>query len=120
MRKSLAALGAGFLVGATACAPRAQDGPARVTGPVELADTRVSTTAEVASRILLDEHFAGGWPDKPWGTAQVADGGYLVSARVPGDFVAIRAPLADVPRDIVVSATFAKSAGRPVAVTASS
>src|SRR5207237_4786031 len=55
----------------------------------------------------------GTWPDNPRGTAWFANGGYQLYARTPDRFVAVRAPIADVPRDVLVSGTFHKVSGPP-------
>jgi hypothetical protein len=59
----------------------------------------------------MDEHFAHTWPDDPQGTAWTGSEGYRLTARAPGQFVAVRAPLTDVPRDVVVTARFRKVGG---------
>ena len=51
------------------------------------------------------------WPEDPQGTAWTGDGGYRLDARSPSQFVAVRAPLTDVPDDIVVTASFRKTGG---------
>jgi hypothetical protein len=91
-----------------ACAPLAQDVPASIDAP-----QRTGTTALAGSapRILMDEHFAHMWPADPQGTAWTGSGGYRLAARVPGQFVAVRAPLTDVPDEIVVTASFRKTGG---------
>lgn len=108
MRKSLAAVGMCMLFGAAACEPIAQDLPVSVDAPQR---TGTNPLAGSAPRILLDEHFAHMWPADPKGTAWTGDGGYRLDARRPGQFVAVRAPLTDVPDDIVVTATFRKTGG---------
>jgi hypothetical protein len=65
------------------------------------------------ARVLLNDRFAHSWPDNSNGTAWIASDGYQLFARTPGEFVAVRAPLADVPQDIVVSGTFHKVGGPP-------
>jgi hypothetical protein len=67
-------------------------------------------------RTLLDEPFdrsQGRWPDDPEGTAWVAGGTYYLYARQPGRFVAIRAPIPESLRDVVVRARFRKIGGPP-------
>jgi hypothetical protein len=109
LRKSLAAVAVCMLFGAAACGPIAQNVPATVD-----ASQRVGTAPSVGSgsRILMDEHFAHTWPQDPRSTAWMgSSGGYRLAARVPGQFVAVRAPLTDVPADIVVTARFRKTGG---------
>jgi hypothetical protein len=105
-----AAMGMVVLLGIGACAPLALDS-AEAGGPSQQGGG-LSTSA-VGTRTLMDEHFAHAWPDKPGGTAWFTADGYRLYARHPGDFVAVRAPLADVPRDAIVSATFRKVGGPP-------
>jgi hypothetical protein len=67
-------------------------------------------------RAVLEEEFAGAqtaWPVDPESTAWLAEGTYHVAVRWPGQFVAIGAPLREKFRDVVVTATFQKSAGAP-------
>jgi hypothetical protein len=64
-------------------------------------------------RILMDERFERAWPDHSQAAARLVDGGYLLSTPSSGEFVAIRAPLAEVPRDIIIDATFRKVGGPP-------
>jgi hypothetical protein len=66
-----------------------------------------------APRTLLDEHFQRAWPNDPRGNAWFGAGAYTLLAREPGQFVAIRAPVADVPADVVVTGTFHKVGGPP-------
>lgn len=65
------------------------------------------------SRTLLDEHFERAWPNDPRGTAWFTGGAYSLLAREPGQFVAIRAPIADVPPDVAVTGTLHKLGGPP-------
>jgi hypothetical protein len=65
---------------------------------------------------VLEEQFDGvqsGWPDDPQSTAWLTEGVYHLAVRRPGQFVAVGAPLAETLRDVVVTATFHKSAGPP-------
>jgi hypothetical protein len=64
-------------------------------------------------RTLLDERFQRAWPNDPRGNAWFGEGWYTLFARQPGQFVAVRAPIAEVPADVVVSATFHKVGGPP-------
>jgi hypothetical protein len=52
-----------------------------------------------------------GWPNDPQGPAWLSDGGYQVTTRRPGQFVALGAPQPDVLSDVTVSATFHKVSG---------
>ena len=65
------------------------------------------------SRTVLDERFQRSWPNDPRGSAWLGEGAYTLFARQPGQFVAIRAPIADVPADVSVSGTFHKVGGPP-------
>jgi hypothetical protein len=99
--------------------------------PTATAVLSAAPAIDAAPRTLLDEHFLRTWPNDPRGTAWFSDansipsdGGRSVShqsaynaynlfARQPGQFVAIRAPIADVPADVTVSGTFHKVGGPP-------
>jgi hypothetical protein len=73
-------------------------------------------TAAGSFRILLDEHFPdnrGNWPSNPRSTAWLSNGDYHLLARRPGEFVAIRVPVAEWLRDVTVSGTFRKVGGPP-------
>jgi hypothetical protein len=64
--------------------------------------------------VLLDERFAANsanWPNSPQGTAALVNGSYHLGTREAGKFVAIGAPITNLPADVVVSATFHKLAG---------
>ena len=66
--------------------------------------------------LLLDERFADNrhnWPDDPQGMAWLAEGGYRLAARQPGQFVAVDLPGARPLRDVVVSGSFRKVGGPP-------
>ena len=65
------------------------------------------------SVLLLDAQFSRpqlGWPDNPPFVAW-ADGAYHMSARTPGRFVAVAAPLVESVGDVFVNATFHKVGG---------
>lgn len=65
---------------------------------------------------LLDEHFTSNerqWPSTAAGTASLTNGSYRLAPRQAGQFVAVGAPIAGVPNDVVVSATFRKLSGPP-------
>jgi hypothetical protein len=62
---------------------------------------------------LLDVHFdtrPTAWPDHP-PYATWSEGAYRIAAPDPGRFVAVAAPLADVPADVAVHARFQKTGG---------
>jgi len=65
---------------------------------------------------LFDERFTtndANWPNDPRGAALVSNGTYRIGTRQAGQFAAISAPVANVPADLMVSATFKKLAGPP-------
>ncbi|HLH21420.1 MAG TPA: DUF4388 domain-containing protein [Chloroflexota bacterium] len=67
-------------------------------------------------RVLLDEQFASSpanWLNNPQSTAWLADGAYHLLARVPGQFVAVAAPVTPTAGDIAVSASLRKVGGPP-------
>ena len=67
-------------------------------------------------RTILDETFPDNqkkWPDNPQETAWFANGAYHLSARKPGQFVAIGAPLTNSLADASVTASFRKVGGPP-------
>jgi hypothetical protein len=71
---------------------------------------------QAAFRAVMEEDFADnhrGWPSDPRSTAWPVQGGYRLSAREPGRFVAVGAPLARPVADVVVTATFRKVGGPP-------
>ena len=70
-------------------------------------------SAAARTPTAFDEQFVQAWPDNPSATAWFASGGYHLYARTPAHFVAIRAPIADVPHDVLVSGTFHKVGGPP-------
>jgi Domain of unknown function (DUF4388) len=89
----------------TSAAPAAQ--PTAAAAP---------TTAPLASPSagLFDERFAtndANWPSDPQGVALVTNGTYRIATHQAGQFVAIGAPIASVPADVVINATFRKLAG---------
>jgi hypothetical protein len=66
---------------------------------------------------IVDETFSDnrrGWPNEPQATTWLEGGGYRLSAREPGRFVAVTAPGLAPVRNGVVSATFRKIGGPPV------
>ena len=127
----------GFLLVLSARAPHAIPGiavapaPAAIPGvPATVAmavqatlqaqpDARGSTPIVAGASVsnptsLLDETFTTaprGWPNEPQGIAWFADGAYRLEPREAGQFIALNAPLADVWKDVVVSARFRKTGG---------
>jgi hypothetical protein len=76
--------------------------------------TAASDTPPRWTRTLMDDDFTGAKPD--WrsdrnSTAWLAEGSYSLFAREPGRFVAMRAPLPEPLRDVLVSGTFRKTGG---------
>jgi hypothetical protein len=92
------------------CASAAQAPAVPIPTPAPAANL---SQPAAAPRTLLDEHFQSTWPNDPRGTAWFGTSAYTLFARQPGQFVAIRAPIADVPSDVTVSGTFRKTAGPP-------
>jgi hypothetical protein len=93
----------------TASAPRPTAAP--TTAP---AAPDASAAAPSGPRMLIDESFtdnAANWPNSAQGVASVTGGTYRVLPRQTGQFVAIGAPIPDIVRDVVVSATFRKIGG---------
>jgi len=65
-------------------------------------------------RPIFDEGFVdnrNNWPDNPESTAWLVNGTYRLVARHPGRFVALRAPIGESLRDVLVTATFRKLDG---------
>ena len=90
--------------------------PTRARGtpvaPVSQPATQLEPTVGPAT--LLDERFTSAtttWPNDPQGTAWLSDGIYQVATRRAGQFVTISAPVADVPPNVIVSATLHKLGG---------
>jgi hypothetical protein len=78
-----------------------------------LTDPPVSSPAS-PSAVLLNEHFANNdsnWPNDPRSSAWFSDGVYHIEPRQAGRFVAISAPIVNLPGDVVISATFRKLGG---------
>ncbi|MDQ6674897.1 MAG: hypothetical protein M3069_29865, partial [Chloroflexota bacterium] len=73
-------------------------------------------TLPPAAVTLFDEKFADNarnWPSDAQGTAWLSGGSYRLIPRQAGQFVAVGAPVAAVPPDVSVSATFRKLDGTP-------
>jgi hypothetical protein len=104
LRRSLAALGVVALLSATGCA--------RIS-PQEQRSVSGTTDPPRVPLAFTDEHFVRGWPDNAGGTAWIGDGSYQLYAGTPARFVAVRAPVADVPQDVIVSGIFRKVGGPP-------
>jgi hypothetical protein len=84
--------------------------------PTASARTAPSSPEPAAPTVqLLDARFStpqSGWPEAP-PFAIWASGAYRLSARQPGDFVAVAAPLAASLGDVIVQATLRKVGGPP-------
>jgi uncharacterized protein DUF4388 len=96
----------------TSAQTRPTQPPARATA----VDAQATPAASPQSNALFDEHFTAndaGWPSNPVGTAVLTNGTYRIATRQAGQFAAIGAPIANIPADVVVSATFRKLAGPP-------
>ncbi len=94
-----------------AAAPPAGQGvvPANTTGPSSLA-----TAASTVPNVAIDEAFAKtpeGWANTPEGPARYSDGGYQLTAKELGHFVAVSAPLSTSMREVVLSGRFHKTGG---------
>jgi Domain of unknown function (DUF4388) len=102
---------------ASASPTSAPSAPASPTLPPEPNPAPGSTAAEQSSAgLLFEETFANttrSWPSSAQGTALLANGTYRIIPRQAGQFVAIGAPILDVPQDVVVNATFHKLGGPP-------
>ena len=103
--------------GAAQLAPEVSPTRARGT-PVAAASQPTTqaqpTAAPSASATLLDERFSSDtttWPNDPHGSAWLSGGTYQVATRRAGQFVAISAPVAEVPPNVIVSATLHKLGG---------
>jgi hypothetical protein len=130
---TITAGGAGVSATATTAVPDGVPGaatttprPLQTTDLDEVATTAATTAAAPTSaptatptvtfRTVLDERFADNrlnWPNGPGAPARFADGAYRLSAREPGRFVAIGAPIAAPLRDVVATARFRKVGGPP-------
>jgi hypothetical protein len=96
------------------------------TAPAASTATPVPSTASTTSfaantpsvnalnQAVLDEHFSDNriqWPSEPQSSAWLESGAYHLEPRQPGKFVAVSAPLPNVPKDVEVTATFLKVGG---------
>jgi DNA-binding transcriptional MerR regulator len=103
--------------------PYALPAPARTTipppaTPPEASPTPLPTPSlqTAPARVLIDEDFADNWrrwPDSPGSTAWLAEDGYHLVSREPGQFLTVGAPLAEPVGDAVITATFRKVGGPP-------
>jgi len=103
---------------ATPTGPLGQAQPAQTaaTGSPAAAVPTGGNAQPAAAATRFDENFstnAHNWPSNPQGTAWLTGGSYRLIPRQAGQFVALGAPVADVPQDVVVSATFHKLSGTP-------
>jgi hypothetical protein len=100
----------------TAPIPTAIPSPVVAVAPAPAATAAVAsvpTTAGQLRPVFVDRFVdnSKNWPNRPDSTAWLADGAYRLVARQPGQFVALRAPIADSFRDVEVTATFRKLGG---------
>ena len=97
-----------------AIATSAAQPTAAPTTPPQRAAT--PTTPPLAPNVLADTRFASGMP-RDWLLSDVfagwRDGAFRLTARQATRFVAVAAPVASVPDDVVVSATLRKTGGLP-------
>jgi hypothetical protein len=88
--------------------------PAAPPRPQPTALPTAAPPPNAPGRVLLDERFADnqrGWPEAPQNQATLSGGAYLITARQPGQFVALGVPLPEVPSDLVIGASFHKVSG---------
>jgi hypothetical protein len=104
----------------TAAVAPAQTTPDESTADQSASDSSATPAPTVppaaAANTVFDERFttnAANWPSSPQGAASVTNGSYVLTPNVAGQFVAVDAPLASPPSDVVVNATFQKLAGPP-------
>ncbi|GAC1315568.1 MAG: hypothetical protein NVSMB2_07460 [Chloroflexota bacterium] len=96
---------------ATTIAPASTPTPV----PTSVPQAMPSEVAQAPFRVLFDEAFPGapaGWPNDTQGTAW-AVGGYHLTVRRPGEFVALAAPIAEPQSDLIAAASFRKVGGAP-------
>jgi LPXTG-site transpeptidase (sortase) family protein len=103
--------------------PVAEPASPATTAPIALstpvATATIAQSAPVGAAKLttvFEEWFTDNrrqWPNDLLGTAWFADGAYYLSAREPGRFVAVGAPIGRPLRDVVVSGAFRKVGGPP-------
>jgi len=86
-----------------------------VSNPAQQAPPVVPSAAPQPTLIPAPNVTArsGGWPDDPDSTMWLAEGGYVLAPREPGRFVAVGAPLGELPSNTVLRATFRKVGGPP-------
>src|SRR5207245_8204278 len=99
---------------ASAAAAAASAAAARAAAPLAPTAAQPTAVPTAAARTLLDEDFTASalnWPNDPQGTAWLTSGSYQLATRDASKFVAISAPVAQTPNDVVVSATFRKVSG---------
>jgi hypothetical protein len=85
-----------------------------VSNPTAQATAVPAVAGAQTSAPIFDERFTAndaGWPSNPVGSALMTSGTYRISTRQAGQFAAVGAPVASVPDDVVISATFRKLAG---------
>jgi hypothetical protein len=87
-----------------------------LTSPPATGGLHESVGSAPSLRTVFDDRFVdnrNGWPHDPQSTARVADGAYRLTARTPGRFVAVGAPIAHVFHDLEVYGAFRKVGGPP-------
>jgi hypothetical protein len=95
--------------GTSASATSAASAPPQPTLPPE-----PTAVAAPPGTSVIEESFANNsrnWPSSTVGTALLTNGSYRLVPRQVGQFVAIGAPITDVPQDVIVSAAFHKVSG---------
>jgi Domain of unknown function (DUF4388) len=86
------------------------------SSPTFQATALPSVAGAQTSAPIFDERFTAndaGWPSNASGAALMTNGTYRISTRQAGQFAAVGAPVANVPDDVVISASFRKLAGPP-------
>jgi hypothetical protein len=75
--------------------------------------TEPNPLAAAPPSVLVEAGRADRWPSDEQATAWRTQAGYRLQARTPGQFVAVRAPLAEVPETVEVVGRFRKVGGPP-------
>jgi hypothetical protein len=92
-----------------------QPAPDRQPAPVQSAAAPPQPALlRSAPAVVLDERFTNNdrnWPSAAQGTAFLSNGSYRLTPQLAGEFVAVGAPIADLPKDVVVNASFRKLDG---------
>ena len=85
-----------------------------VPTPVATAVPAPTVVAQAsAPKLLFNDYFStnAGWPSSPDGAASIINGTYRVAPAHAGQFVAIGAPITNLPADVIVDASFHKLGG---------